>query len=219
MRPRRAWSIRASQVSGPAPITTKVTLCAICQAELPFKAQKCPSCGAARTELKRPPVAIVSPLQAAAAIDDQSNGRSAPVVGTATGIRFGIGFALGALVIVGLAWLAINAAQGAGGVIAFDLKIGSPTVATFNGSGPATSEPFRLGGDVDVEWTVSPNDPNGCRIRAILRVASNPSEYQVLVDGNTATQTSGTQAIDHMIDNQYLIDVDSTCSWSFRVKH
>jgi hypothetical protein len=144
---------------------------------------------------------------------------SAPAVGTATGFRFGIGFALGALVIVALAWLAINAAQGKGGDISFDLIIGSPTVATFSGSDSATSIPFRLRGDVDVDWTARPASPDGCRMRAVLRVASTPSEYQVLVDGETLTETSRTQGLQALIANDYVIDVASNCDWSFRFTH
>ena len=108
MRPRRAWSKSASQVGGPASITTKVTLCAVCHAELPFKAQRCPSCGAPRTELKHAPVQIASALRAAAAIDAPPTAPTPPAVGTATGFRFGIGFALGALMIAAVAWLALD---------------------------------------------------------------------------------------------------------------
>lgn len=219
MRPRRAWSKSASQVSGPAPITTKVTLCAVCHAELPFKALRCPSCGAPRTEQKRTPPPIVSALQAAAGVDDSPTAPAPPAVGTATGFRFGIGFALGALVIVALAWLVINAAQGEGGVIAFDLSIGQPTVATFSGSDSATSVPFRLRGDVDIDWTARPASPDGCRMRAELRVASTPSEYQVLVDGETLTETSRTQSLQALIANDYVVDVASNCEWSFRFTH
>jgi hypothetical protein len=205
-------------VSGPAPITTKVTLCASCHAELPFKAVRCPTCGAPRTELRRTLVPIVSALQAAAAVDAPPTVPAPPAVGTSAGFRFGIGFALGALVIAALAWLAINAAQGAGGDIAFDISIGSPTVVTFSGSGSATSGPFRLRGDVDVDWTARPGSPAGCRMRAVLRVASTPSEYQVLVDGETLTETSRTQGLQALIDNDYVIDVASDCAWSFRFK-
>lgn len=208
-------------MSGPAPITTKVTLCAICHAELPFKALRCPSCGAPRTELKRAPAHIGSAIEAAAAIDASPTAPTAPAppaVGTATGFRFGIGFALGALVIAAVAWLAINAAQGKGGDIAFDLSIGSPTVVRFSGSDTATSVPFRLRGDVDVEWTARPSSTTGCQMRAVLRAASTPSEYQVLVDGETLTETSRTQALLALIDNDYVIDVASNCDWSFRFK-
>ncbi len=201
---------------GPAPITTKVTLCAICQADLPFKALKCPSCGAPRTERKRPPAPIVSALQAAAAIGEPPSAQAAPTVGTSAGFRFGIGFALGALVIVAIAWLAINAAQGPVGDIVFDLVPGSPTVATFSGSGSAMSEPFRLRGDVDVDWTARPGSSAGCRMRAVLHVASTPTEYQVLIDGETLTDTSRTQVLKALIDNDYVIDVASDCDWSFR---
>jgi hypothetical protein len=204
-------------VGGPAPITTRVTLCAICQADLPFKALKCPSCGAPRTERKRPPAPIVSALQAAAAIGEPPSAQAARTVGTSAGFRFGIGFALGALVIVAIAWLAINAAQGELGDIS-DLNIGLPAVVTFSGSGSATSEPFRLRGDVDVDWTARPRASTGCRMRAVLHVASTPTEYQALIDGETLTETSRTQALKALIDNDYVIDVDSTCDWSFRFK-
>jgi len=218
VRPRRAWSKSSSQVSGPAPITTKVTLCAICHAELPFKALKCPSCGAPRTELKRPPAPIASALQAAEALDPQPTTRSAPAVGTASGFRFGIGFTLGALVILAVAWLAINAAQGPAGDLAFELTPGSPTVATFNGSGSAMSEPFRLLGDVEVEWTARPASSTGCHMRAVLHVATTPTEDEVLIDGETLTPTSRTQTLEALIDNDYVIEVASDCDWSFRFK-
>jgi hypothetical protein len=205
-------------VSGPAPITTKVTLCAICHAELPFKALKCPSCGAPRTEQRRPPAPITSALQAAEAFDAQSTTRPSPTVGTASGFRFGIGFAVGALVIVAIAWLAIKAVQDPPGDISFDLILGSPTVATFSGSGSATSEPVRLHGDVDLDWTARPSSSKGCRMRAVLHVASTPTGYQVLVDGETLTETRRTQVLQALIDNDYVIEVASDCDWSFRFK-
>jgi len=201
-------------VSGPAPITTKVTLCAICQAELPFKALKCPSCGAPRTELNRPPAPIVSALQAAAAVDAPPTAPASPAVGTSAGFRFGVGFALGALVIAALAWLAFNALQGTGGGI----SLGSPIVSTFSGSGSATSEVVHLSGEIDVDWTTRPIGPAACRIRAVLQVALKPTELQVLVDGEIITEATGTQATGRLIDNDYLIDVDSTCGWTFRLK-
>lgn len=141
------------------------------------------------------------------------------MVGSATGFRFGIGFALGALVIVAVAWLAINAAQGTHSDISFGLIIGSPTVATFAGSGSATSVPFRLRGDVDVDWNARPGSSAGCRMRAVLQVATTPSEYQVLIDGETLTETSRTQVLKALIDSDYVIDVASDCNWSFRLTH
>jgi hypothetical protein len=65
------------------------------------------------------------------------------------GFRFGNRFALGNPVIAALAWLAINFLLGADGSITF----GSPVASTSNGSGSATSEPVRLGGKIDVDWT------------------------------------------------------------------
>lgn len=56
-------------------------------------------------------------------------------------------------------------------------------------------------------------------MRAVLRVASTPNEYQVLVDGETLTETSRTQSLQALIDNDYVIDVASDCDWSFRFKH
>ncbi len=215
MRPRRAWSKLPSRVKGPSPITTRITLCTSCSAELPFKAEHCPSCGAARPDLNRVPGSAGPAAPPPATV----GAPSALAVGTSAGFRFGIGFALGALVIVALAWLAINAAQGKGGDISFDLVIGSPTVTTFSGSDSATSTLFRLRGDVDVDWTARPGSPDGCRMRAVLRVASTPSEYQVLVDGETLTETSRTQSLQALIANDYVIDVASTCEWSFRFTH
>ena len=184
---------------GPSPVTTKVTLCASCSAELPFKAQHCPSCGAAREEEKVAPAAAPP---------------TAPAVGTAAGFRFRLGFAAGALIIAALAWLGFNALQGADGGITF----GSPMASTFEGSGSATSEPVRLGGEIDVDWTARPNSPAGCRMRAVLQVASNPNEREVLVDGETITEATGTHVLYGLIDNDYVIDVASNCDWSFRLK-
>ena len=135
-------------------------------------------------------------------------------MGTSAGFRFGIGFALGALVIAALAWLAFNAVQAADdGITLFP-----PVVSTFSGSGSATSEVVHLGGAVDVDWTARPIGPAACQIRAVLHVASKPTELQVLVDGETTTEATGTHATGRLIDNDYVIDVASDCAWSFRLK-
>ena len=202
MRPRRAWSTSASQVSGPAPITTKVTLCASCHAELPFKATRCPSCGAPRDEPKDPLATTVPAASVASA------------VGTAAGFRFGIGFALGALAIAALVWLGVSALQGGNGSIAF----GSPTASVFNGSGSTTSEPVRLVGVVDVEWSARPSSTAACRIRAVLRIAARPSDHEVLAEQVSITEATGTHVLYGLVDNDYVIEVDSTCDWTFRLK-
>lgn len=69
-----------------------------------------------------------------------------------------------------------------------------------------------------MDWAARPGSPAGCQMRAFLRVASTPTEYQVLVDGETLTETSRTQSLQGLIDNAYVIDVASDCAWSFRLK-
>ena len=139
-------------------------------------------------------------------------------VGATSGFRFGLGFALGALVIAAAAWLVIIVLRSPGGEVSLDLNLGSPPSAVFSGSGSAMSEPFHLGGDVDVDWTARPIDLATCRMRAVLRVDTRRSEYQVLIDGETATEVTRTQSLAKLISNNYVIEVDSTCDWSFRFK-
>jgi hypothetical protein len=49
-------------------------------------------------------------------------------------------------------------------------------------------------------------------------VASTPTELQVLVDGETTTEATGSHATGRLMDNDYVIDVASDCDWSFRLK-
>ena len=150
-------------------------------------------------------------------IDEPPNVPGSPV-GTTSGFRFGLGFALGALVILAAAWLALLVLRNPGGEVSLDLNLGSQPSAVFSGSGSATSEPFHLGGNVDVDWTARPIESTGCRMRAVLRVDTRGSEYQVLVDGETAMEVNRTQSLDKLVSNNYVIEVDSTCDWSFSFK-
>ena len=188
-----------SRVAGPSPVTTRLNLCASCAATLPPKAQKCPACGASRVD---DAVESVAPAPAPAQL------------GVGTGFRFGMGFAVGAVLIAALAWLGINTFLGSGGLPGF----GSPVASTFSGTGSAKSESVHLAGDVNVLWMSRPSSAAACGHRALIRVASRPDDHEVIVDQRVLSETSGTHVLYGLVEADYLIEVDSTCEWSFRLR-
>jgi hypothetical protein len=185
-------------VAGPSPVSTRLNLCASCAATLPPRAKKCPSCGAPIVD---DAVAAVAPAPTPASLN------------VATGFKFGIGFAVGVVLIVALAWLGVSTILGSGGLPAF----GSPAAA-FSGTGSATSEFVHLAGDVEVSWMMRPTLAASCAHRAVIRVALRPGDEELIVDRQVLSETSGTHVLYGLIDSDYVIAVDSSCEWSFRLK-
>ena len=190
-----------ARVAGPSPVSTRLNLCASCAATLPPRAKQCPSCGAPIVDDAVASVASVAPAPTPAPLN------------VAAGFKFGIGFAVGAVLIVALAWLGVSTFLGSGGLPAF----GSPA-ATFSGTGSATSESVHLAGDVEVSWMMRPTLAAGCAHRAVIRVASRPGDEEVIVDKQVLSETSGTHVLYGLIESDYVFAVDSTCEWSFRLK-
>lgn len=188
-----------SRVAGPSPVTTRLTLCASCAATLPPKAKRCPTCGASRPGEPEP--AVVSPALTFG-------------LGVTTGFKFGAGLAIGAVVVAALAWLGTTWLLGP----AQNLTLGSPEASMFSGTGSATSEVVHLTGTVDVAWTAGPGSASECRHRALIHGASRPNDAEVIVDRDVLSDTSGAHVLYGLVDTDYVIDVDSSCQWTFRFK-
>lgn len=188
-----------TRVAGPSPLTTRHTLCASCSAEMPFGAKFCPSCGASRSG-------------SIAVSEEQSNLRVS--ISIASGFKFGVGFALGGLVVGVVAWLLslfiLNATSG--------LLSGSTGASIFNGTGAARSQAVQLEGDVDVSWTADAPSAEDCRHRAAIHFDGRPNDREVVVDQQVSKAASGVYVLYGLAASQYILDVESTCQWSFRFK-
>lgn len=187
------------RVAGPSPLTTRLTLCASCSAELPFEARFCPSCGASRSG------SIAEP---------QGSSDLRMSIGVASGFKFGVGFALGGLAVGAVAWLLslfiLNVASG--------LLSGSTGASTFSGTGTARSQAVQLEGDVDVSWTANAVSAEECRHRAAIYFEGRPNDREVVVDQQVSKAASEVHVLYGLAASQYILDVESTCEWSFRFK-
>jgi hypothetical protein len=194
--------IRTARVAGPA---APLPRCSDCGARMPTDAKFCPSCGAAfGFASERPRDIKVS-------------------VGFGSGLKFGFGFPIGAAVVGFIAWL-IGVVVFTSMLAAFLSGLGG-TAATvmadphrFAGSGQATSEPIRLAGTVDVEWTADiATSGQACWHRAAVNREDRAINSEIVVDQQVTQGTSGTYTLRGLPDARYLIEVETTCSWSFRL--
>jgi hypothetical protein len=172
---------------------------------MPSEAKFCPSCGAAFG------------FAPARSRDIRLS------VGFASGLKFGFGFAIGAAVVGFVAWL-IGVVVVASMIGTFLSGLGGTagTVVAdphrFSGSGQATSEPIRLAGTVDVEWTADiSTSGQACSHRAAVNREDRAINSEVVVDQQIAQGTSGTYTLRGLPDARYLIEVASSCLWSFRL--
>lgn len=197
--------IRTARVAGPAPPLPR---CADCGERLPTDAKFCPACG----------VAI------GVAIAPLATHRSTRVsLGFISGVKFGAGFVIGAgLVGLAASLLGLVLAASLIGAMLSGLTKGSADLITdphrFDGTGAATSVPIRLSGTVDVEWSANTTSTEGCWHRAAVTREDRAINSETVVDQQITQATSGTYVLRGLPDARYLIDVGSTCSWSFRLK-
>lgn len=194
--------IRTARVAGPA---APIPRCSDCGAPMPTNANFCPSCGAAYG------------FQA-------TKSREITVsVGFGSGLKFGVGFALGAALVGLVGWLiGILIVASVIGSFLSGLMSGSANLMTdphrFEGTGQATSEPLRLAGTIDVEWTANTPSSQGCWHRAAVTREDRAINSEIVVDQQITQATSGTYVLRGLPDARYLIDVGSTCTWSFRLQ-
>lgn len=190
---------------GPPPIRTPGPAappprCGDCGERIPAAARFCPSCGAANGDQARPEANRVT-------------------IGVGSGFRFGVGFFLAAGLFGVISFIVSLFLAGTlvGALIAGLAGLTTTGASTFQGSGEALSEPFRLSGDVEIAWTATDADGGGCRIKAVAYRADRTIAREVFLDRAVATEERGTYTLRGLIDADYVIDVDSDCAWTFRV--
>lgn len=186
------------RVPGPAAPTPR---CGECGDRIPADARFCQSCGAAYA------------LESARPIDTRVS------FGVGSGFRFGVGFLLAAALFGVISFIASIVVAGTlvGALFAGITGLTSTGASTFQGFGHALSQPFRLSGDIEIAWSASDPDGGGCQINAVAFRADRTIAREVFLDLAVTTQESGTYALRGLIDADYVIQVDSDCSWTFRV--
>lgn len=187
--------IRVPGPAGPAP------RCIECGAVKPANARFCPECGAAYSLSATRPTKVRADT------------------GVGAGFRFGIGFFLAAAVFSVVASLVSLLLIGAfvSAISTSIAGLGSTGSSRFDGSGNAMSTPFQLKGDVDVAWTATAPGSAACRHRGALTRADRPIASEIVVDLTITTQQSGTYAAVGLPEAGYILDIDSTCGWTFRL--
>ena len=175
--------------------------CSDCGARLPLDARFCPSCGAAYG------------LAAA----KQSEVRLNTTVGA--GFRFGMGFFLAAAVFSIIASVVSLLLLGAfvSAITGSIAGLGSTGSSSFDGSGNAKSTPFHLNGDVEVAWTATAPGSAACRHRGALTRADRPIASEIVVDLTVTTQQAGNYTAVGLPEAEYILDIGSTCGWTFRL--
>jgi hypothetical protein len=87
----------------------------------------------------------------------------------------------------------------------------------FAGTGPGDSSAMKLGGTYTIEWTGAPTTGDSCWISAALRSQAEPIG-RPLVEA-FASQRLQPLPINGLVlpsRNDYVVHVESDCSWSFR---
>lgn len=139
--------------------------------------------------------------------------------GIGAGFRFGIGFFLAAVVFSIVA--SILSILLAGAFITALTSGIQGAVSTgssrFEGSGNARSAPFHLAGNVDLTWTAEPTPTGPCRHLAALTRSDRPIASETIVDQAVSASSSATHRAIGLPEADYVIDVVSTCGWTFRV--
>ncbi len=186
------------RTAGPAPPQLR---CHACQEPLALGARYCAACGAS-TAPTAPPSNDVSMR-----------------LGVGSGFRFGVGFFIAAALFGVISFLVSLLLAGSlvGLLLGGVATMTSTGASAFEGSGSARSEPFRLAGDVDVEWrATAPATP--CHHRALVIRDERALAREAIVDQDIETTESGTYVLRGLVDAGYIIEVDSDCAWSFRLR-
>jgi hypothetical protein len=140
-------------------------------------------------------------------------------LGVASGFRFGVGFLLAAALFGAISFLISLVVAGSlfalllGGVT----SLGATGASTFEGSGTARSEPFRLSGEVEVTWQATTTSSSPCHLRALVVLQAATPARELIADADVATTDSGRYLLRGLREADYVIDVDSDCQWSFRL--
>lgn len=189
--------------TGPSPKTTRLVKCGDCGGPMSADDRFCPSCGTAYGEAPTGRSASRAEIRVS--------------IGIATGFRFGVGLALGALVVWAVATLIALILAGAA-VRTVVSGFEATGASTFSGTGPAVSQPVQLRGIVDVIWTAAPTSAGPCRHQAAIYADGRPNTREVLVDRDVSSESTGTHVLYGLVSSEYVVDVKSTCSWTFRFK-
>ncbi len=187
--------IRVPGPAGPAPRCTE------CGALRAIDARFCPECGTAYSPAAARPTKVRADM------------------GVGAGFRFGIGFFLAAALFSVIASLVSLLLLGAfvSAITTSIAGLGSTGSSSFDGSGNAESTPFRLKGDVKVAWTATAPGSAACRHRGALTRADRPIASEIVVDLAITTQQSGTYTAVGLPEADYVLDIGSTCGWTFRL--
>ena len=139
--------------------------------------------------------------------------------GVGAGFRFGIGFFLAAALFSVIASLVSLLLVGAfvNAITTSVAGLGSTGSSSFDGSGNAKSMPFHLKGDVEVAWTATAPGSAACRHRGALTRADRPIASEIVVDLAITTEQSGTYTAVGLPEADYILDIGSTCGWTFRL--
>jgi hypothetical protein len=186
------------RVAGPAPAPQR---CAECSARRPADARFCPDCGTAYGPVAARPTRVRADT------------------GVGAGFRFGIGFFLAAAVFSVVASIVSLLLVGAfAAAITESISgLGSSGSSTFAGAGDAKSAPFHLKGDVKVAWTATATGSGSCGHRADLTRADRPIASEIVVNQSISTPQSGAYKAVGLPEADYVLNVGSTCSWTFRL--
>lgn len=187
------------RVAGPAPPPMR---CPECGARRVVDAKFCPECGTAFSSVADRPTTV--------RVDS----------GIGAGFRFGIGFFLAAAIFALISWFISLLLVGAFvGALASGIS-GLNTIGAqrFDGTGNSTSSPFRLSGTIEVAWRANPTSSEPCWHAAIFTRPDRPGWSEILVNEPALSAAkSGTYAAVGLPAADYVLDVSTTCSWSFRL--
>jgi hypothetical protein len=128
----------------------------------------------------------------------------------AEGLKFGLGLALAAAVVVLVIWVGFMVMSNVVG------SLSGRADSTFNGTGSVVTDSFKLSGDVDVTWSANPLAPEGCRHTATVYIANKPGAREVIADQQVGVATTGQYTLRGLADDRYVVEVASGCQWTFR---
>jgi hypothetical protein len=135
------------------------------------------------------------------------------------GFQFGLGLAAGVfLFLVIIAILVGTAVALAFGLVRAPWDAPPRVGSVYEGVGSRDSADFRLAGNYDVEWRVTPLVAD-CTFRIELRSPNRPNLAELLAVGTGITQEStGSRPLSAVPEDAYFVSVDgSNCGWRVRL--
>jgi hypothetical protein len=89
--------------------------------------------------------------------------------------------------------------------------------STFSGTGSEVSVPLDLGGDINVAWEARPASSPECDHYAEIHLADRSATRDIVVTEHITVPSAGSRLVAALPRDRYVIDVRSTCDWSFRL--